>query len=517
MVKQQARYLRFRFSMEAWNNVQLDEIDIVAHTPTGAKRPVSFDIAAFQRKVQAYIRSPAIDSLGQWMRDDWPGKVRDEADLIRRHRADEAKYAGIGLDLRHFDKFGGDKTLGIRSRSTGKWRLEKIDGRWWFVTPEGNPFLLNAMDGLHCWGPTTVEHRDKPQLRSLFAQLPPKKEGQFAPAWYDERPNEGIWRFDFATANRLRVYGEPRRERFYDVVERRLWAWGFNSLGKWSEVVHGHALEKLGRPMPYILPAGIPAEPGTDIPRYGEVADPWDARYAPAVERAVKRLADEYRDDPYLIGLAFYGEAWWSEAVTTRVLKSSPPLPAKRAFVEHLKRVFLQIEAINRKCGTQWKSFDDLLVSDLSGQQAALKSEINPFVERTSRRFYGAWRDAINRHDPGRLRLGSCFVVWWEVQPEWVQGSIEACDAMMLDWYGKDVPNILEDYVGRFAVPGNRPVLIGEIGFTTPQYGFKPGLNSCKNQDDRGRWYRYVYENLNRRATESVKIPISSSRGMRRS
>ena len=29
-----------------------------------------------------------------------------------------------------------------------------------------------------------------------------------------------------------------------------------------------------------------------------------------------------------------------------------------------------------------------------------------------------------------------------------------------------------------------------------PHYGFKPGLNSCKDQDERGRWYRYVYENL---------------------
>jgi len=492
----QARYLRFRFAVPAWCHVQLDEVEIVAHTPAGSKPLAAFDLAAFERSVRTYIRSPAVDALGQWARDDWPGKVRDEEDLVRRHRADQAKYRDARLDLGRFDRFGGEKALGIHSRSTGKWRLEKIRGRWWFVTPEGNPFLMNAVDGLHCWGPTTVEHRGKPALRSLFASLPPRKEGPFAAAWYDERPSDGIWRLDFCLANRIRIYGEKYRDGFYDTVERRLRAWGFNGLGKWSEISHGHVLERLGRPMPYILPAAILAESGADLPCYGEVTDPWDPRYALAVERTVERMANEYRNDPYLIGLAFYGEAWWDEAVTARVLKSTPPLPAKRAFVEHLRHALREIEALNRRCGTHWKAFDDLPDADLSIHQATLRAEIGKFVEQTSRQFYGAWRKAIDRHDPGRLLLGSCFVNGWQVQAEWIQGSAPACDAIMLDWYEKDVPKLLKEYVDRFAVPADRPVLVGEIGFTTPLDGFKPGLNSCKDQDERGRWYRYVYENL---------------------
>jgi len=154
------------------------------------------------------------------------------------------------------------------------------------------------------------------------------------------------------------------------------------------------------------------------------------------------------------------------------VLKSSPPLPAKRAFVEHLKHTFREMDAVNRRCGTHWKSFDELLPADLSANRATLKPEIGKFVEKTSRLFYGAWRKAIDRHDPGRLLLGSCFVIGWQAQSEWIQGSVPACDAMMLDWYEKDVPKLLKDYVERFAVPADRPVLIGEIGFTTPHDGF---------------------------------------------
>jgi hypothetical protein len=491
-----ARYLRFRFAVPPWNHVQLDQIDIAAHTPAGSQPLRSFDLGAFERSVRAYVRAPAIDALGQWARDDWPGKVGRTTELVRRHRADEAKYSCARLDLGRQDRFGGERTLGIPARPAGKWRLEKIGGRWWFVTPEGNPFLMNAMDGLHCWGPTTVEHPGKPGLRSLFAWLPAKKEGPLAPAWYDQRPGEGVWRFDFCLANRIRVYGDRYREGFYDTLERRLRAWGFNSLGKWSEISYRHVLEKLGRPMPYILPAAIAGEAGADIPCYGEVADPWDPRYAPAVEKAVRGIADQYRNDPFLVGLSFYGEAWWDEAVTARVLKSSPPLPAKRAFVEQLERGLREIDAVNRRCGTRWKSFDAMLLGDLSPHQGALEPEIGRFVDRTSRRFYGAWRSAIDRYDPGRLLLGSCFVPGWQVQPEWIRGSVPACDALMLDWYEKDVPRLLAGYVERFAVPADRPVLIGEIGFTTPRYGFKPGLNSCQDQDQRGRWYRYVYENL---------------------
>ena len=45
------------------------------------------------------------------------------------------------------DAFGG--TMIVRSKPTGRFYVEKIDGRWWFVTPEGNGFLsvgVNHMD-----------------------------------------------------------------------------------------------------------------------------------------------------------------------------------------------------------------------------------------------------------------------------------------------------------------------------------------------------------------------------------
>jgi len=37
------------------------------------------------------------------------------------------------------DEYGG--LLSIKSEETGFFRLEKLHGRWWFITPKGHPFL----------------------------------------------------------------------------------------------------------------------------------------------------------------------------------------------------------------------------------------------------------------------------------------------------------------------------------------------------------------------------------------
>lgn len=58
------------------------------------------------------------------------------------------------------DRFGGYP--GVRSEATGFFRVEEIDGRWWFITPEGQGFLslgvnhidsscLKYPDNVHVW------------------------------------------------------------------------------------------------------------------------------------------------------------------------------------------------------------------------------------------------------------------------------------------------------------------------------------------------------------------------------
>lgn len=85
--------------------------------------------------------SPRVDRFGQSAEADFAGKVMDEAEL----RADAAVEAQTLPQVRQdprLDAHGGVISPQLGLKATGFFRVERIRGRWWFVTPEGNPFFL---------------------------------------------------------------------------------------------------------------------------------------------------------------------------------------------------------------------------------------------------------------------------------------------------------------------------------------------------------------------------------------
>src|SRR3990172_4399635 len=62
-----------------------------------------------------------------------------------------------------YDKFGGWKE--ITSKETGFFRVEQIDGRWWFITPEGNGFISKGVNSF--WYRKAMLKEDLGLLRSF--------------------------------------------------------------------------------------------------------------------------------------------------------------------------------------------------------------------------------------------------------------------------------------------------------------------------------------------------------------
>ncbi len=494
-----ARFLRFRFSVPSWNHVQIGEIDITAVTAGGEAPVAEFSIKSLQEVYRRQVESPAVDAFGQWARDEWQGKIRNEKELVEKIHDDEDYLLDVELDPDRFDRYGGDITLGIQTRPGEKFRLEKVNGRWWFITPEGNPFVMIAVDGVGFedgLNMNTMEYPGKPEIGKDFAELPPR-EGRFADCWWSPPvgwmgvEQEGVWRFNFFRANVIRGFGsENYGRRFENLVQRRLIDWGFNSRGKWT------GKDGSDRPLPFIQVAGLEIEKGIDFTSYNGLADPWDPYYPTAVENRVKQLARDYGSDPYFIGFTIGNEEWWDGEVTTAVLESRPAKPAKKEFVRQLQSQYKDIQALNQKCQAGWVSFDEVLETDLTDYKDSLKDEITRFIELSSGQFYRVWREAVDTHDPGRLILGSSFVLWWKCCPEWVRGSIPYCDAMMLDDYPLEADGILTNYVQAFAVPADKPVLLGEYSFTTAQRGFKPYRCQVASQKERGLHYQKFNEKL---------------------
>lgn len=485
-----ARFVRISLSVNSWRNVQIDEIDIHAKSLEGqTPRTENVGTEALKEIYKLQVEAPLVDEFGQYTREDWPEKIHSEEQLRETLQKEYARYADVKIDLEKFDRFGGSKTLGISSKASGMWRLEKIQGRWWFITPEGNPFIMIAVDGADSTqkvlNSNTMEYPGRPDIAKKYAKIPPKT-GRFADCWLDAHTiwpvpeHEGVWQFNFFQANMVRSFGnETYQKKTDELVARRLVAWGFNSYGKWNW--RGQIADE--PKLPYIT-------------LEGGLVDPWSENFAETVENTVKSVHAKYGNDPYFIGITIGNEEWWDADVTKAMLQSSPASPSKKAFIARLEAKYKTIDALNKVCGTELKSFGELADMDMNPMAEKLKGDISSFVEEASRRFYSTWRKAVDKHDPGRLILGSSFVIWWKSSPEWVKGSLPYCDAVMVDDYSLSPDAFIENLVDAIAVPADKPVLIGEYSFTTRQRGFLPYRADLPSQKDRGLYYKSFNEKL---------------------
>jgi len=103
---------------------------------------------------------PFIDKYGQYKHKDWPGKMHADSDLkaaLQQEDADLAAHPGPD----DFNQYGGWAT-GPQLKATGHFRVEKYQGKWWFVDPEGRRFGATGLDSVGCTQCSTmIQGREK--------------------------------------------------------------------------------------------------------------------------------------------------------------------------------------------------------------------------------------------------------------------------------------------------------------------------------------------------------------------
>src|SRR6185295_2217752 len=147
---------------------------------------------------------PLVDQFGQWMGEDWPGKATS---LQQLQAAWAAEDKALGKGDFGYCKYGGYEAA--KAKATGFFRVEKIEGKWWFVDPDGHLFLSIGSDSIGTSVVTPTAGREQ-----LFAAMPPN--GSFY-AW-----------------NLSRRFGSDWSASWVDLTVRRMFAWGFNTVGNWS-------------------------------------------------------------------------------------------------------------------------------------------------------------------------------------------------------------------------------------------------------------------------------------------
>lgn len=463
-----------------------------------------------------------VDAYGQSTRNKWPEKVANDEQL-KSAAAKEQQQLKTWLAEREkssLDTFGGLKK-GPAFKASGFFRTEKLDGRWYLVTPEGHPFYSLGVNTVS----PEVNQTYVAGREYMFESLP--KPDEPLARHFGEGDNRGgngadqgrgygngRW-YDFYGANLQRLYGEPcvtpaatepapaapckaaiDEQKWTGHTLDRLLAWGFNTVGNWSAPQLGDAER-----VPYTLPLSIVGDytsisTGNDW--WGGMPDPFDPRFAMATERAVAIAARDHRDDPWLIGYFADNELAWAGpgddpksryALAYGTLKMTTDVPAKRAFLKQLRDKYRNQAGLSKAWGIDLPAWE--LMED-PGFEAPLPNPEHPEIEADFKYFQKVFADtyfktisdSLKWHAPNQLLLGGRFAI---STPEAVASCAQYCDVLSFNMYTLK-PQDGYDFAALRSL--DKPVLITEFNFGSTDRGpFWGGVTPLSKEEDRGPAY----------------------------
>jgi hypothetical protein len=156
------------------------------------------------------------------------------------------------------DRFGGWQQLS--GTKSGFFHTQRIDGRWWLVTPDGSVFFSKGVDN--------VSYRPE----SASSPKPPANPEEWA-----------------------------------TLAARQLRGWNFNTVGAWS------VPELYQKGIAYTPVIDMAASVQRDLWLKGGVVDYFSPQFRDAVERVAARACASHADDPWLLGYFTDNELRWGK------------------------------------------------------------------------------------------------------------------------------------------------------------------------------------------------------------
>jgi hypothetical protein len=375
---------------------------------------------------------PVVDEFGQWIPAEYAGKAKSLEQLKSDwDREDKSLHSGeFG-----YCKYGGFAST--KAKATGFFRVEQINGKWWFVDPDGHLFLSMGVNGMGSTGGSTrVTGREK-----YFAGQPPVDVPAGASG---RRPGPG----DFYGWNLARRYGAGWDTKANDMTLRRMEAWGLNTARS------GLSKEK---PAPY---AAMLRAPQT-APVYMGMPDVYSEEFARAAESSAASQLTSMKDDPYVLGYFIGNEPAWpgrESELTDMILKG------KETETQRKLKAFLA-----------------------GGDTPARRKE---FVLAAFEHQLQVTNQAARKADPNHLNLGIRFGA---LPPDDVIRM-----GRFFDVYSHNIYEYAPDreWVAKLYKLTGKPLLIGEFHFGTPTRGMAAALMQVANEKERGIAYRYYVEQV---------------------
>ena len=379
-------------------------------------------------------KMPLVDKFGQWKRDNWSNKISNLSELQAIWRKEEKELQPSNFD---YCQYGGYCTTKVKA--TGFFRIESIEGKWWFVDPEGHLFFSAGVNVITPTISTPITNR-----KNLFESMPP--EYTQTVRVQREQPVTSFYQW-----NIWRRFGESWEKDWVDLTVRRMQFWGINTIANWST-----KLVTDSQRMPYVLPIT-----GWETKQaYLRFPDVYSPEFLQTSDSIAAKEAAIRKNDPFLVGYFIGNEPAW---------------PRREL---------------------------DIINMILSGPDTATQRELQKFLaqEDTPKRrkefFYVAYEkylqvvtSAIRKYDPNHLILGIRFA--GSAPDEMIKAS-QFFDVFSINVYDYALnKNNLEKWYRL----SKKPILIGEFHFGTPGRGMSAGLKQVRDREQRGVAYRYYVEN----------------------
>ena len=425
----------------------VDSIGIRMRVPIGNPE---FEIRSIALEVDdpgdVYMNDiPAVNEFGQHNLVEFEGKV-SSLDQLKSEWAAEEKELQNATNEFNYSRYGG--YLQKQLKGTGYFRVEKVDGRWWFVDPDGYLFLSHGVDCVSPGGGGNIRDLDKRQ--GMFKELPPEQLLQATNRSGSGRPPSP----SFGTWNLYRRFGDNFREKANEMIIKRMDKWGLNTIANWSSpAVYGlnkkaHTLQLNGLAMDGSLMG---------------LADVYAPGFAAKMDSSMRTYLPNNKNNPWIIGYFVGNEPSWlgQEARLCDLIMEGSDRPIKAALQK-----FLQ-----------------------DGNTPERKKQ---FIHQTFNTFLQTVKTTMKRHDPNHLNLGIRFGNLNELDEDLMEICRNAFDVLSFNCYDLKPSKDMMDRALRLA---DKPMIIGEYHFGTVDRGMAQSLWQVNSQQERGIAYRYYTEN----------------------
>ncbi|MCB5239536.1 hypothetical protein [Niallia circulans] len=425
-------------------------------------------------EADAVIHQPEtlIDELGQWKYKEWPEKISNRVTLnaLLRKKRKEAE------DKKETDRsrFGG--ALEKKGIKTGWFYVEKQNGKWWLVDPEGFRFISCGIDCINPGTDTRIDAMEPYMIETL------KRIG------IDTNEKK----VDFQVNNLKCAFGEEDWWLAWaTIVKNYFQKWGINTIGNWSSLEFIKWAD-----LPYVIPLDSLVKggfPQTEQTIFRDFPDVFAKEYE--VKSAIYAQGLEpFKDDPNMIGYFMRNEPEWGFVynlnIAEEMLATSLLSASKQVFIKTMEEKYQKIELFNQAWNLSLHHFTDLskVIKNATQLSETAYEDLCEFSRIMITKYVEIPAKACREVDAKHMNLGMRYSY---VASELMLSGSEYFDVFSINCY-QETPI---DKIEEIAKIIDKPVMIGEFHFGAIDKGLTAtGIKGVLNQKERGIAYQYYME-----------------------